>query len=163
MTLKQNKKVTPFAIAVLAILAVPVTLFAVQSAQVFRYTGTPFLHTGVCCTVLNESVSVTEPATVVPVVVDFNSDYQSNVEGNFGLSINGGSCNIFLGPNRLPEFNLGSGGVGPFGDIHYRWIVKSSDGLKAGKNTFTPCAGGSQGDSANIELGFHTLTVQISN
>jgi hypothetical protein len=163
MRFKQNKKVTIFAIAALAIIAVPATLFAVQSTQVFRYTGSPFLHAAVCCTVLSESVTLTEPATVAPVVVDFNADYQSNVEGNFGLSINGGSCNIFLGPNRLPEFNLGSGGSGPFGNVHYRWVVKSTDGLKTGKNTFTPCAGGSEGNSANIELGFHTLSVQISN
>jgi hypothetical protein len=165
MKLKVNRKITSFvAIAALAILALPLTVFAVQGGQVFRYTGSPFLTTGVCCTTVKESVAVTEPASVVPVVVDFNTDYQSDVEGNVGLVVNGGSCNLFLGPNRLPAFTLGTDGFGDFGNIHYRWVVKPADGvLKTGKNTFAPCIGGSQGNTANIELGFNTLTVQISN
>jgi hypothetical protein len=161
---KESKKIGAIlAIALVVMIAVPVTLFAIPAAQVFRYTGSPVTFTGACCQNWNESVSVTEPATVVPVTVDFNLDYQATGEGWVGLMLNGGTCNVFHGPNRLPEFNLGTGGSGPFGDVHYQWIITPADGLKAGKNTIGVCGGGSLGNTATIVLGFNTLVVRGGN
>jgi hypothetical protein len=144
------------------VLAGAIAAFAVPVAQVFRYTNSPVTFTGVCCSFWGESVSITEPKAVAPVLVTFNADYQATAEGNAGISLNGGECNIFFGSNRLPEFNLGSGGNGSFGNASYQWVVNPSDGLKAGKNTFELCGGGSEGESSTIVLGFNTLAVQIS-
>jgi hypothetical protein len=161
---KQSKKMGAIiAIALLAVIAVPITLLATPAAQIFRYTGNPVTFTGTCCQNWNESVSVTEPATVVPVIVDFNTDYQATGEGWVGLSLNSGTCSIFHGANRLPEFNLGSGGSGPFGDVHYQWVITPADGLKSGKNTIEVCGGGSLGNTATIVLGFNTLVVRGGN
>src|SRR5580698_2732146 len=151
------------AIALVVMIALPIALFAIPAGQTFRYTGSPVTFTGTCCQSWNESVSVTEPATVVPVTVDFNMDYQATGEGWVGLFLNGGTCSIFHGANRLPEFNLGSGGSGPFGDVHYQWIITPADGLKAGKNTIGVCGGGSLGNTATIVLGFNTLVVRGGN
>jgi hypothetical protein len=157
-----SKSSVTFLAVLTCVLAGAIAAFAVPVAQVFRYTGGPAVHTGVCCSLWNESVTITEPKAVAPVLVTFNSDYQATAEGNVGISLNGGSCNIFFGSNRLPEFNLGWGGSGPFGNISYQWVINPSDGLKTGKNTFELCGGGSEGDSSTIVVGFNTLSVRIS-
>jgi hypothetical protein len=146
-----------------AILAGSICALAINNAQIFRYTGSPLTLTGACCFAWGETVSLTEPATVVPVIVTFSSDYQATLEGQVGLSLNGGSCNLFYGPNRLPEFTGGSGGAGPYAHIDYQWVIRPTDGLKVGKNTFQLCGGGSFGGDATIVLGFNTLAVHGSN
>jgi hypothetical protein len=151
------------AIALITLIALPITLLAIPSAQIFRYTGSPITFTGECCASWNESVSITEPATVVPVTVNFNMDYQASAEGWVGLQLNGGSCNVYHGPNRLPEFPFTTAGVGAFGDVQYQWIITPADGLKAGKNTIGVCGGGSFGNSATIVLGYNTLVVRGGN
>ncbi len=143
------------------VLAASIAAFAVPAAQVSRYTGSPVTFTGACCSFWNQTVSVTEPKAVTAVLVTWNGDYQANGEGWVGLSLNGGSC-AFFGSNRLPEFNLGSGGSGPFGHNTYQWVIQPADGLKVGKNTIGLCGGGSFGTSATIVLGFNTLAAQIS-
>jgi hypothetical protein len=150
------------AAATCVVLAGAIAAFAVPATQVFRSTNSPVTFTGVCCSLWGESVSITEPKAVTAVLVTFNTDYQATAEGNVGISLNGGSCNIFFGSNRLPEFNLGTGGNGPFGNVNYQWVINPSDDLKVGKNTFELCGGGSEGDSSTIVLGFNTLAVQIS-
>lgn len=151
------------AIALVAMIALPVALLAIPAAQIFRYTGSPVTFTGACCQSFNESVSFTEPSAVSPLVVDFNTDYQASGEGWVGLEVNGGSCDIFLGANRMPEFTFTSAGAGAFGDVHYQWLLGPADGLKSGKNTLTLCGGGSEGNSATIVLGFNTLAVKGGN
>ena len=160
---KVKRSNTLFAVALAcAVFAGSIFSLAVPAGQVFRYLGEPVTFVGDCCSSWNESVSVTEPSTVVPIVVTFSSDYQASAEGQVGLSLNGGLCNLFFGLNRLPEFNLGSGGKGPFGNVSYQWVIISSDGLKVGKNELELCGGGSFGDNATIVLGFNTLAVRIS-
>jgi hypothetical protein len=44
----------------------------------------------------------------------------------------------------------------------HQWVVFPRDGLVKGKNTFRVCGGGF-GLSQTINIGFSTLTVQISN
>jgi hypothetical protein len=162
--LKADKRNSVFA-ATLAcvILAGSICAIAITGTQIFRYTGSPVTLTGACCSSWNEAVSITEPTTVVPVLVTFSTDYQASLEGQVGLSLNGGSCDLFFGPNRLPEFTGGSGGAGPFAHVDYQWVVRPVDGLKVGKNTFALCGGGSFGGDATIVLGFNTLAVQGSN
>lgn len=145
------------------ILAGSICAIAITGTQIFRYTGSPVTLTGACCFNWNETVSITEPATVVPVLVTFSTDYQASLEGQVGLSLNGGSCDLFFGPNRLPEFTLGSGGAGPYAHAEYQWVIRPADGLKTGKNTFQVCGGGSFGGDATIVTGFSTLAVQSSN
>jgi hypothetical protein len=145
------------------ILAGSICAVAIPNAQIFRYTGSPVTLKGACCSNWNETVSITESATVVPVVVTFSTDYQASLEGQVGLSLNGGSCDLFFGPNRLPEFTLGSGGSGPFAHVDYQWVIRPADGLKVGKNTFELCGGGSFGGDATMVLGFNTLAVKISD
>ena len=53
------------AIALVVMIALPIALFAIPAGQTFRYTGSLVTFTGTCCQSWNESVSVTEPATVV--------------------------------------------------------------------------------------------------
>lgn len=160
---RANKSNAVFAVALACLVLAGSTLtFAVPVGQLFRYSGQPVTFTGACCASWNESVKVTEPSAVVPIVVTFSTDYQASSEGQVGVSLNGGACDLFFGSNRLPEFNLGSGGKGPFGNISYQWIIGPSDGLKAGKNTIELCGGGSFGESATIVLGFNTLAVRTS-
>jgi hypothetical protein len=159
---KADKSNTVLAAALACVvLAGSIFAFAIPASQVFRYTGSPVTFTGACCSNWNESVSITEPKTVAPVLVTFSTDYQASLEGQVGLSLNGGSCDLFFGSNRLPEFTLGSGGAGPFAHIDYQWVIEPSNGLKAGKNTIEVCGGGSFGSDATIVLGFNTLAVKI--
>ncbi len=158
-----NRKSLVVASVACMILAGSILAFAIPSTQVLRYTGNPVTFTGECCAVWKETVSFTEPKTVAPVMVTFSTDYQASLEGQVGISLNNGTCNLFFGPNRLPEFTGGTGGAGPFAHTEYRWLVNPSDGLKVGKNTFEVCGGGSFGGDATIVLGFNTLSVEISN
>jgi len=159
---EEKKSSILFAAVIGLVLATSITAFAVPAKQVFRYTGSPFSLSGLCCSDWGPTVSITEPTTVAAVIVDFNADYQATGEAQVGLSLNGGSCDLFFGPNRLPEFDLGSKGAGPFGDIHYQWVIQPSDGLRSGKNTFEVCGGGDNGLNQTIVLGFNTLSVKIS-
>src|ERR1700723_324815 len=152
-----KSNVTFLAAVTCVVLAGAIAAFAVPVAQVFRYTNSPVTFTGVCCSFWGESVSITEPKAVAPVLVTFNADYQASAEGNAGISLNGGSCNIFFGSNRLPEFNLGSGGNGSFGNARYQWGINPSDGLKGGKNAFELSGGGSGGDSSTTRRCFSPL------
>jgi hypothetical protein len=160
---KLNKSNTKLVAALACvILASSMLSFAIPATQRFRYTSSPVTFNGGCCSSWNESVSITEPKAVASVLVTFSADYQSNGEGQVGLSLNGGSCNLFFGANRLPEFNQGSDGTGPFGHVSYQWVINPADGLKVGKNTMALCGGGSFGSNVTIVLGFNTLAVQIS-
>lgn len=161
---KKSSKNTILAAALgCMVLAGSILAFAIPATQVLRYTGNPVTFTGECCALWKETVSLTEPKTVAPVIVTFSTDYQASLEGQVGLSLNNGACNLFFGPNRLPEFTLGTGGSGPYAHAEYQWLINPSDGLKVGKNTFEVCGGGSFGGDATIVLGFNTLAVKISN
>src|ERR1700722_4672135 len=122
-----KSNVTFLAAVTCVVLAGAIAAFAVPVAQVFRYTNSPVTFTGVCCSFWGESVSITEPKAVAPVLVTFNADYQASAEGNAGISLNGGSCNIFFGSNRLPEIHVGSGGNGSVGHGKCAWGAHTTE------------------------------------
>ena len=115
---------------------------------------------GLCCFSWGESVTIIEPTKVAPVVVTWNTDYQSDGYQYNGIILNGGSC-VSYGPSGMPEGQPIGGAVYTQGS--YQWVILPSDGLHAGKNTFTLCGGGSFGTAIHTRLGFNTLVVHISN
>jgi len=133
------------------------------------FAGTnPFLRNlsdqtfdGQCCVSFGESVSITEPATPVTVIVTWSTDYAVNVADAYfaGLSVNGGECQTQAYGPRLLADNPGSGSS--YTSATFQWIVFPSDGvLKTGKNTFELCGGGKNSASDSITIGQNTLTVQ---
>ncbi len=134
------------------------TAFAVPPGQVFRSTGL-LTFSGPCCFSFNETVTVTEPAKPVPVVVTWSAQTGLTFEDEFvGLMVNGGPC-LAYGPNAIPE---------PGGNQNAHtlvWIVFPGDGLHAGTNTFTLCGGGGGilADHAVFNVIVNTLTVRLSN
>jgi hypothetical protein len=99
---KAFSRVVFVAAVVCMIAAGSISALAVPTAQVLREdVGGP--HTGRCCSVWDESIRVFEPQTMVPVVVTWSTDYQSNAPFLAGLSLNGGPC-TFYGPASIPTF-----------------------------------------------------------
>lgn len=147
-----KQRIARFALT-LASVGIAALAFAVPPNQLLRKGDTPVM-TGKCCFSWGESVTVTEPAKVTPVVVTWNADYQTNVLINVGIAVNGHPC-------QVSEFqNLDtSGSIGRSRTI--QWVVLPSDGLIKGNNTITLCGGGSK-DTDAITLGFRTLTVTTS-
>lgn len=119
--------------------------------------------TGVCCVSFNESVSISEPANISPVVVVFSTDYRVNVTGDqyhAGLSVNGSPCRTLDGygsqvvaDSDAPE--------GIWSNASFQWVVEPTDGvLVAGTNTFELCGGGLSSSSDSISIGQNTLSVK---
>jgi hypothetical protein len=151
---KVNKRNLVFIACVMV--AGAISAFAVPTGQVARaLTGQSI--TAACCVLIGPSVTVTEPTTVVPVIVTWNSDYTISGEIQFNLSINGGPCK-FYGASVQPWLAI-NGGSG-FLSGTFQWIVFPTDGLAPGKNSFQVCAGGVSGPKT-INLGFRTLAVEI--
>ena len=139
-------------------LAGSLSAFAVPPKQVARvYNAVAF--TGKCCFSWNESVSITEPAAVVPVIVTWSADVVVNDEFYVGLSLNGGSC-IAYGSREIPWLAVAKGS-GTLNTTH-QWVVFPSDGLVKGTNTFALCGGGVNSSSDTISFGLSSLAVQIS-
>lgn len=144
---------------VIACLAIMVTTkaSAVTPKEVLRVeTNSSFQ--GLCCFSLLEKVSVTEPDTIVPVIVTWSTDYQANGIFLAGLSVNGGPCQFF-----------GSGSVAAtssfdnfFDSQTFEWFIQPSEGLVTGNNTFTLCGGALYSPTAIITLGFNTMAVRIT-
>jgi hypothetical protein len=154
----QNKRSTLLVAAIAClILAGSVSAFAIPPNQVARSLETQTV-TGKCCFLFGSSVSVVEPATVVPVVVTFSTDYLNNSEPfAVGLSVNGTGCS-FYGNGSIPVFSA----TDQFANASFQSIVFPSNGLVKGRNTFQLCGGGELTTGAHITFGFNTLTVQIS-
>ncbi len=157
---KANKlSIAIFAALACVTLAASIPAFAILPNQaVFFANGANFA--GVCCFSWGESVTINEPTKVVPVVVTWNADYQSDGYQFNGIILNGGSC-VSYGPSGMPEGQPIGGAVYTQGS--YQWVILPSNGLTAGKNTFTLCGGGSFGTAIHTRLGFNTLVVHISN
>ena len=107
-----------------------------------------------------ESVHVTEPSTIAPVIVTWSTDYQATGVFLAGLSVNGGPCTLY-GPAWFQPFGKADGS-GPFESNYLQWIVLPTDGLVKGMNTFTLCGGGFFSPSDIILLGANTLTVRTT-
>ena len=147
-----------FAVLTCMIAAGSTSALAVPAGQVYRNYNTQEF-TGVCCSSWGDTVSVTEPVAIQPVVVTWTTEYFT-VWDNFyvGLSVNGGPCLAFgsrLIPETLPGVLVRQPGT-------FQWVVFPSDGLVKGKNTFTVCGGAVSFAPAGIELGIRTLSVRFS-
>ena len=153
---QQRKSVLFFALACLT-LGGSISAFAIPANQVVRVlTGQEI--TATCCVPIGPTVRLSEPATITPVIVTFNTDYVVNGTAQFGLSVNGGSCQFF-GASVSPSLTFGPGSNSAFNSSSFHWVVLPSDGLIQGANTFTVCAGGASAP-VKIDLGFRTLSVQ---
>jgi hypothetical protein len=139
-------------------LAGSISAFAVPATQVSQALNF-VTFAGKCCSLWNQTVAITEPAAVVPVVVTWSADVFLNDEFIVGLSLNGGSC-IAYGSREIPWLQV-LGGSGILNATH-QWVLLPSDGLKKGKNTFTLCGGGANSSSDTIDVGLSSLVVQIS-
>lgn len=153
-------KIAKQAVAGLAIVCVVMGVAAVANAippnQVFR-TITTRTITGQCCFSWGETVTVTEPAQITPVVVTLSTDYVSNGDFNVGIAVNGHPCQ-FSGPSDLESWPASNG----FRGRTVQWVILPSDGLVKGNNTLTLCGGSPASDNSAISLGFHTMAVTIS-
>ena len=146
-----NQRVVLIAIACV-LMGMAALAFAVPPNEVVR-VETNQTFTGVCCFTWGETVTLTEPRALVPVVVIWSTDYQTS--GNFvaGISVNGHPCMSMHPLDQL--FNTD----GTFDDRSLQWVIFPADGLIKGNNTFTLCGGGFAG---SITLGFNTLAVRIA-
>ena len=131
---------------------------ATNANQVARVIN-PVTITAECCVTVGSTVHLTEPATVVPVIVTWSSDWILFDTVQFGLSLNGRPC-TFYGPSVGNLFASGSASSFISGTL--QWVIFPSDGLKKGPNSFTVCGGG-VGKAVTMTIGSNTLTVQSSN
>ena len=115
--------------------------------------------TGGCCFSWNESVSVTEPAKLVPVVVTWSADFQLPFQQQVavGLSVNGSVCQN-LGGGRFEQSLVVSE---QFDTRTFQFVIHPSEGLRSGENTFTLCGGGLSGGES-ITIGSNTLQARLS-
>jgi len=129
--------------------------FAVLPSEVL-FVGNIQTFTGLCCSRWGETVLVTEPKAVVPVVVTWSTDYRMTDSRFFhvGVSVNGHPCLV----NDLSFFAPADGS---FVSRTLQWVTFPSDGLVQGTNNITLCGGG--GDASDtITLGGNTLAVRIA-
>ena len=139
-----------------------ISAFAVPPTQVARIDNA-VTFTGQCCFLWKETVKITEPAVVVPVIVTWGADVVVDDEFLVGLSLNGGACTAD-GSRLIPWFAI----YGADGDVNgavnatHQWIVFPSDGLVKGTNTFALCGGGAFATTDTITFSLSTLAVQIS-
>lgn len=118
---------------------------------------------GLCCISFHESVSITEPATLVPVIVTWSSDYSVNVADAYfvGLSVNGGECETLAWGARVLADNPGPGSAYSTAAA-FQWVILPSDGvLVRGTNTFELCGGGKNSSGDSLTIGLNTLSVQL--
>jgi len=140
----------------LGTLVIP-TASAVSSKELLRVQQNQAFQ-GFCCFSWLESVRVTEPSTVAPVIVTWSTDYQATDTFIAGLSVNGGTCTLF-GPAWVQPFRQADGS-GSFDSRYFQWVILPSDGLVKGKNTFTLCGGAFFSPTGVILLGANTLSVR---
>ncbi len=154
-----------------------VVLAAVLTCLLIAGTGSAFSATkpilrvledrtfvGQCCFSFGEQVSITEPATIQPVIVTWSGDYSPNDADAYfvGLSVNGSRCKTVAYGARVLAYNPGPGSTYSTA-ASFQWIVMPSDGvLVTGKNTFELCGGGKNSPTDSLTLGLNTLAVQLA-
>jgi hypothetical protein len=113
---------------------------------------------------LGESVTLNEPATLEPVIINWSGGYTINVADLYfgGLSVNGGPCSSLTYGNReIPDLSTLAGG--DFLAFSFQWIVLPSDGvLVKGVNTFEVCVGGESSTSDSITITHNTITATLA-
>jgi len=133
-----------------------ISALAANPNEVFyTYTGENFSRA--CCYSWNDTVSITEPASVTPVVVTWSTEYLTTGFFLVGLSVNKGACTAF-GPRTISPSLQGS----RVDTRSIQWIVPSSV-LVRGKNTFLVCGGADSGYTGPIELGIRSFAARLSN
>ena len=146
-------------VAILAslIAAGSISAFAVPKAQVLRVSDGA-THTGLCCSAWNDSIRVVEPNYLVPIVVTWSTEYQSETPFVVGFSLNDGPC-TFFGPKSIPAFNPGDSTMAT---ITFQWVIMPGDyKLTPGRNVIRLCGGGVSSNTDTITLGFGTLTARF--
>ena len=134
------------------------TASAVQNKELLRVQHNTSFQ-GLCCFSFQEAVQMSEPTTLVPLIVTWSTDYQATGFFFVALSVNGGPC-IFFGSGGLQPFEDAGGDA----DSHtFQWLILPGDGvLRPGKNTFALCGGAAFSANDTIVLGFNTLAVRTS-
>ena len=142
-------------IAVLLVcLGVATSAFAVPPGEMVR-VETNQTFTGACCFSWNETITVTEPKVLVPVIVTWSTDYIATDIFHVGVAINDHPC---MAAEDLTE-SVPKDGTAD--SRTFQFVLFPSDGLVKGNNIITLCGGGfAAGDS--ITLGFNTLAGRIS-
>jgi len=116
-------------------------------------------YTGPCCSRWDESVTVDEPRNLVPIVVTWSTDYQSNAPFIVGLSLNGGPC-VMYGSGSLTAQNPDDGMY--LAPATFQWVILPGDyGLRSGRNVITLCGGGVMGDTDTITVWGNTLFAHL--
>ncbi len=112
-------------------------------------------YTGPCCSQWDESVTVYEPGVLVPIVVTWSTDYQSNAPFIVGLSLNGGVC-VQYGAGSVTAQNPNDGVYKA--STAFQWVILPGDyKLRSGRNVITLCGGGLIGDTDSITIWANTL------
>jgi len=142
-------------------LAGSLSAFAASSSQVGKVLTQQSLTDGCVptdCDGIKPTVSITESATVTPVIVTWSADYSTTGSSVVYLSLNGGEC-LAYGSYVLQQPLLIADSIGANIHTAFQWVILPSDGLVAGTNTFTLCVGG-YGDAAQtVNIYNSTLTV----
>ena len=141
------------------VIGISSSAFAIPPEQVLHVDGPIEIAGDPCCFSFNQTISVTEPAKPVPVVVTFEESGESHgaVAYLVGLIVNGGPCKFF-GSGFIP----GLIETDTFQPRTFQWIVFPEEGLLKGRNTLTLC-GGSAFFAAPIGLRSITLGARLSN
>lgn len=151
-----KRKLSLVAALVCMIVAGSVSALAVPNDAIFVNVSDRIVS-GVCCFSWDETVKVTEPAQVTPVVVTWNANFTTGGIHLVGLSVNGGACTAY-GPRTMENHADWSVRTTRL----FAWVIKPSDGLVQGTNTFTLCGGASPSTpTSGLILGTRTLAVEI--
>jgi hypothetical protein len=136
-----------------------ISALAAPKTSVLRITYPGATETGKCCFKWDQSLRVIEPERLVPIVVTWSTDYQSNRPFYSGLSANGGPC-TFDGPGNISAF-MPEDGVS-YTTRTVQWLIMPGDyKLVKGVNEITLCGGGVYSDTDTLTLGFSTLTARL--
>jgi hypothetical protein len=153
-----NRRLAFFGVLIFMIAAASMSALAQQRTQVLREVAGGS-HTGICCSVWDESVVMRETHSAVPIIVTWSTEYQANAPFLVGLSLNGGYC-TFFGPGSIPAF---SSTDETLTSMSFQWVIMPGDyGLRQGRNVIHLCGGGVFGDTDTITIGFNTLAAQLA-
>ena len=153
-----NKRARLLAAAVCLMVVGSIPALAAPKSSVLRVTYPGVTETGKCCFNWDQTLRVIEPERLVPIVVTWSTDYQSNAPFYSGLSVNGGPC-AFYGPGNISTF-MPEDGVS-YATRTVQWLIMPGDyKLMKGANDITLCGGGVSSDTDMLTLGFSTLTAR---
>lgn len=114
-------------------------------------------HTGFCCAVWSDAISVQQPEKPLPIVVTWSTDYRATGPMEVGLRVNNGPC-TFYGPAFLAAATPAND---TYASASFQWLVMPGDyGVAKGTNSIKLC-GGAMTATDSISLGFYTLTARV--